>query len=161
MLLQFTISPPLHQQLSGFPSFTLPRSVNYRKHSITCSISQIHSYGTVDYERRPLVKWNAVYRRISLMENPEMGSASVLNQWENEGKRLTKWELCRVVKELRKFKRFKMALEVQVIVSDLCLLFWYMGIQSFCLKCFQLFGLFCAFFFFVNLFLCSTLLCLI
>ncbi|KAL6322926.1 hypothetical protein AAG906_021831 [Vitis piasezkii] len=112
MLLQFTISPPLHQQLSGFPSFTLPRSVNYRKHSITCSISQIHSYGTVDYERRPLVKWNAVYRRISLMENPEMGSASVLNQWENEGKRLTKWELCRVVKELRKFKRFKMALEV-------------------------------------------------
>lgn len=46
------------------------------------------------------------------MENPEMGSASVLNQWENEGKRLTKWELCRVVKELRKFKRFKMALEV-------------------------------------------------
>nr|CAN75355.1 hypothetical protein VITISV_002476 [Vitis vinifera] len=112
MLLQFTISPPLHQQLSGFPSFTLPRSVNYRKHSITCSISQIHSYGTVDYERRPLVKWNAVYRRISLMENPEMGSASVLNQWENEGKRLTKWELCRVVKELRKFKRFKMALEL-------------------------------------------------
>lgn len=46
------------------------------------------------------------------MENPEMGAATVLNQWENEGKRLTKWELCRVVKELRKFKRFKMALEV-------------------------------------------------
>jgi len=46
------------------------------------------------------------------MENPELGSGSVLNQWENEGKRLTKWELCRVVKELRKYKRYQQALEV-------------------------------------------------
>lgn len=41
-----------------------------------------------------------------------MGSGSVLNQWEKEGKRLSKWELCRVVKELRKFGRYKFALEV-------------------------------------------------
>ena len=46
------------------------------------------------------------------MENPELGSASVLNQWEDEGKNLTKWELSRVVKELRKYKRFERALEV-------------------------------------------------
>lgn len=46
------------------------------------------------------------------MENPELGSASVLNQWENEGKKFTKWELCRVVKELRKYRRYKLALEV-------------------------------------------------
>jgi len=46
------------------------------------------------------------------MENPELGSGSVLNQWENDGKRLTKWELCRVVKELRKYKRYQQALEV-------------------------------------------------
>ncbi|KAF2312639.1 hypothetical protein GH714_039350 [Hevea brasiliensis] len=31
---------------------------------------------------------------------------------EKDGKKLTKWELCRVVKELRKFKRHKQALEV-------------------------------------------------
>lgn len=46
------------------------------------------------------------------MENPELGVASVLNQCEKEGKKLTKWELCRIVRELRKFKRFKLALEV-------------------------------------------------
>lgn len=46
------------------------------------------------------------------MENPELGSATVLNQWEKEGRKLTKWELCRVVKELRKYKRYERALEV-------------------------------------------------
>ncbi|KAJ6337961.1 hypothetical protein OIU76_007604 [Salix suchowensis] len=96
-------------------NFTLQQTVNYKKFTvITCSISQIHNYGTVDYERRPMMKWNAIYRRISLMENPELGSGSVLNQWENEGKRLTKWELCRVVKELRKYKRYQQAFEVVV-----------------------------------------------
>ncbi|KAF8019561.1 hypothetical protein BT93_G0294 [Corymbia citriodora subsp. variegata] len=66
----------------------------------------------MDYERRPMVKWNAVFRRISHMESPELGAATVLNQCEDEGKKLTKWELCRVVKELRKYKRYKLALEV-------------------------------------------------
>ncbi|CAI9769377.1 unnamed protein product [Fraxinus pennsylvanica] len=47
-----------------------------------------------------------------MLENPQMGSASVLNQMENEGKKLSKWELCKVVKDLRKFRRFKHALEV-------------------------------------------------
>lgn len=96
------------------PNFTLRQSLNYRKHPIICSISKIYSYGTVDYERRPMIKWNAIYRRISLMENPELGSGSVLNQWEKEGKKLSKWELCRVVKELRKYKRYQQALEVYV-----------------------------------------------
>lgn len=80
---------------------------------ITCSsISQVYSYGTVDYERRPMLKWNAVYKRISMLEDSNLGAASVLNQIENEGKRLSKWELSRVVKELRKFRRFNYALEV-------------------------------------------------
>lgn len=128
MLLQ----PSLHQQnpsLSSsifysrqlpcrIPTLSLPTTANYRGLPITvsCSISQVHSYGTVDYERRPMVKWNAIYRRISLMENPELGSASVLNQWEKEGRKLSKWELCRVVKELRKFKKHKQALEVKQLI---------------------------------------------
>lgn len=84
------------------------------RRTVACSISQVHGYGAVDYERRPMVKWNALYRRISLMEKPELGSASVLNQCEDEGKKLSKWELCRVVKELRKFKRYRQALEVKL-----------------------------------------------
>lgn len=46
------------------------------------------------------------------MEKPELGSGTVLSQWEREGRQLSKWELCRVVKELRKYKRFDRALEV-------------------------------------------------
>ncbi|KAM6542634.1 hypothetical protein CsatB_007081 [Cannabis sativa] len=94
------------------PTCALRQSLNYHSFSVSCSISQVHNYGTVDYERRPLMKWNAIYKRISLMENPELGSGSVLNQWEKEGKVLSKWDLCRVVKELRKYKRFERALEV-------------------------------------------------
>ncbi|KAI3444818.1 hypothetical protein Pfo_001483 [Paulownia fortunei] len=92
-------------------------STSYKTHKnpvlITCSsISQVHSYGTVDYEKRPMLKWNAIYKKISMLENSNLGSASVLNEVENEGKTLSKWELCRVVKELRKFRRYKFALEV-------------------------------------------------
>jgi len=84
---------------------------------VTCSVSKVHNYGTVDYERRPIVRWNDVYRRISLNPDPDMGSAEVLNRWENEGKTLTKWELSRVVKELRKYKKFRRALEVKTLSS--------------------------------------------
>ena len=92
--------------------FILSKTQSYQKLSIICSLSQIHSYGTMDYERRPMIKWNAIYKKISLMENPELGSATVLNDWEKRGRKLIKWELCRVVKELRKYKRYKQALEV-------------------------------------------------
>ncbi|RZS20653.1 hypothetical protein BHM03_00053186, partial [Ensete ventricosum] len=79
---------------------------------ILCSISQVHSYGTVDYERRPVLKWSSLYRRISTMEDPSLGSGFVLDRWEAEERRLSKWYLCRVAKELRKFRRHKLALEV-------------------------------------------------
>ncbi|KAK4410901.1 Pentatricopeptide repeat-containing protein [Sesamum angolense] len=119
MLLQPTtlkISPNYHHQNSNAVSFSsglLQNSTFFLRQSIlsisrkalknpafvTCSsISHVHSYGTVDYERRPMLKWNAIYKKISMLENPNMGSASVLNEVENEGKRLSKWELCRVVK---------------------------------------------------------------
>jgi hypothetical protein len=85
-----------------------------------------------------MVKWNAIYKRISLMENPELGSGSVLNQWEKEGRKLSKWELCRVVKELRKFKRYKHALEVKRkqkwqigFLFNVCGLLCLMGISYF------------------------------
>ncbi|KAJ0054069.1 hypothetical protein Pint_00066 [Pistacia integerrima] len=95
------------------PTFALHQTVKHHKLPIIrCSISQIHNYGTVDFERRPMIKWNAIYKKISLMENPEMGCASVLNQWENGGRKVTKWELSRVIKELRKYRRYKQALEV-------------------------------------------------
>lgn len=47
-----------------------------------------------------------------MIGDPEIGVASVLNQCEKEGKRLTKWELSRIARELRKFRRHKLAIEV-------------------------------------------------
>lgn len=44
--------------------------------------------------------------------------AGALNQWESEGNRLTKWEVLRVIKQLRKFKHFKRALEVFEWMTD-------------------------------------------
>lgn len=107
----------LSSSLCYSPSLLLPFTFTQTQKlrlsvKVSCSLSKIHSYGTVDYERRPILKWNALYKRISLMPNPELGSASVLNQWENEGKTLTKWQLCRVVKELRKFRKHDRALQV-------------------------------------------------
>lgn len=55
-----------------------------------------------------MLKWNHIYKRISLMDNPQ----SVLDQIEKEGNRLTKWELSRVVRHLRKFRRYNLALQI-------------------------------------------------
>lgn len=55
------------------------------------------------------------------MENTEKSAAGLLNQTENEGRKLTKWELCRIVKELRKFRRFNRALEVRIMCLFKCL----------------------------------------
>ncbi|KAD3336905.1 hypothetical protein R6Q59_028087 [Mikania micrantha] len=100
---------------SGFRSSPLKRSQFNPLIIRNCSsVPQVYNYGTVDYEKKPrtTVTWKAIYKRISMVGNREKGSSNVLNQWENEGKSVNKWELCRLVKELRKYGRFKLALEV-------------------------------------------------
>lgn len=88
--------------------------------SLKCSISQVDNYNTVDYEKNPQRKWTSLYQKISMMENPNLGASTVLEAWEaNEGKKLTKWDLCRSVKELRKFRRFKLALDVKHLTHSL------------------------------------------
>ncbi|KAJ4847629.1 hypothetical protein Tsubulata_002737 [Turnera subulata] len=121
------LQPTLHHQQVSFtssltsyfhslqwknPHVTPAQTVNHQKLTVTCCISKIHNYGTVDYERRPPIRWNQIYRRISLMDNPELGAGSILDELEKERKQLAKRDLCRVVKELRKFKRHRQALEV-------------------------------------------------
>ncbi|KAH9627481.1 hypothetical protein KSS87_006172, partial [Heliosperma pusillum] len=63
-------------------------------------------------EKKTLLNWNNIFKNISLVEDPQKGVSSILNQCENQGKMFSKWELCRIVKELRKFGKFKLALEV-------------------------------------------------
>ncbi|KAJ0816797.1 putative tetratricopeptide-like helical domain superfamily [Helianthus annuus] len=99
----FRISPFKKPQFNPFiikNSYSSPQS----------PVSRGNSY---DEKRRGTsVTWKAIYKRINLMGNPEKGAIEVLNQWENEGKKVSKWELSRVVKELRKYGRHKLALEI-------------------------------------------------
>ncbi|XP_047321725.1 pentatricopeptide repeat-containing protein At1g02150-like [Impatiens glandulifera] len=125
MLLQSTLSQsPLqnhrHVSLSSstssstFRSFVYLQGVtNLKFPLISCKISEDGSQGAVvDYEKRSQMNWNRVYKRLSLSEDPNTGAATVLNQCEKEGKNLTKWALSRIVKELRRFRKYKLALEV-------------------------------------------------
>ncbi|XP_068635015.1 pentatricopeptide repeat-containing protein At1g02150 [Aristolochia californica] len=98
---------------SGFcrPVVVLPSKKN-KTNSIMCSISQVHSYGTVDYERRPPQPWRSLYRKITMEGSPSLGCSLILNLWEEEQGKIYKWTLCRIVRELRKFHCYKQALEV-------------------------------------------------
>ncbi|XP_031503324.1 pentatricopeptide repeat-containing protein At1g02150 [Nymphaea colorata] len=80
--------------------------------SLNSSFTQVHNYGTIDYESREAWNWRSLYRRIATMRDPNFGSSSVLNWWRKEGRKVSSWELRRIIKELRKFRRFKLALEV-------------------------------------------------
>ncbi|KAL8129804.1 hypothetical protein V2J09_018959, partial [Rumex salicifolius] len=89
--------------------------------SVSCSASRYPIQGrgrgrgpgnTVDYEGKPLSNWNEIYKRISFVKGTEIGVAGAFEQFEREGKTFVKWELCRVVRELRKFRNYKLALEV-------------------------------------------------
>ncbi|CAN0879531.1 Pentatricopeptide repeat-containing protein At1g02150 [Linum grandiflorum] len=93
------------------PNYT-PRSrdLEYRILTITRSISHDHTYGAVNYENRPPSNWFEVYKRIWSME--DLGVGTVLDQCEIGGKQLAKWELTKIIKQLRKFQRFKQAIEV-------------------------------------------------
>ncbi|GAB4861993.1 hypothetical protein Ancab_037247 [Ancistrocladus abbreviatus] len=121
MVLQSIAAPPYSLPSSISYSLSLPsgsrsvisiRTISAPIYRITCSVSRVDSQETLYYERRTTLKWKNIYKRISFMENPEMGAATVLDECENEGKKPTKWELRRVVRELRKFKKYKPALEV-------------------------------------------------
>ncbi|KAF9625439.1 hypothetical protein IFM89_022836 [Coptis chinensis] len=114
-----------HRPISSTSSYSKPipwfnptsiQNPHNKNHSISCWIPKVYNNKkkttAKKYESKPLHKWTGVYKRISLLENPDVGSAFVLDQFDKEGKSLSRWELCRVVKELRKFRRFKLALEV-------------------------------------------------
>ena len=100
-------SPSFPSEYHFFTPLSKFRTLN---HSVKCSsVSQVYkSYGAPTANNQ---MWTRIYGRLAF-NNPQLEVASVLNQIEKEGKQFTKWELCVVVKELRKFKRFKLTLEV-------------------------------------------------
>ncbi|GER49396.1 pentatricopeptide repeat-containing family protein [Striga asiatica] len=106
-------------------TFFLKKSIlytGYKTHEenavfVTCSSTpRVNSRGTVDYERRPLLNGGDIYKKLFMLKNSDSGAAAVLSRIENEGNKITKWELSKAVKELRKLKRFKLALELLIEV---------------------------------------------
>uniref|UniRef100_A0A7C9AIN7 Pentacotripeptide-repeat region of PRORP domain-containing protein n=1 Tax=Opuntia streptacantha TaxID=393608 RepID=A0A7C9AIN7_OPUST len=125
-LLQSTSLPSTLSYSLSFPSGSalvvapLPLRRGRVHHSIgrssSISHSQVYSYRRVDYERRPIRKLFQISKRISSPESP--GVASVLDQIEKEGRKFNKWELARVVKDLRKLRRYSLALQVYEWMND-------------------------------------------
>ncbi|KAJ4759165.1 Pentatricopeptide repeat-containing protein [Rhynchospora pubera] len=79
---------------------------------VSAKISQVHNYGTVDFENKTNLHWSDLYRRILTTMIEDKCVASVLETWDSEERRLSRWTLGRVAKELRKFGHLKEALEV-------------------------------------------------
>ncbi|KAL6579330.1 hypothetical protein OROMI_009546 [Orobanche minor] len=113
-----SISSGLVQNSSFFlelPNLSIAFIIHNNPAVIKCSSAPQHySYETVVFERRSVQKWYAIYKEICMFDNSNLdrADASVLNQIENEGKRISKWELSKVVKELWKFRRYNLALQV-------------------------------------------------
>ncbi|KAG8082868.1 hypothetical protein GUJ93_ZPchr0014g47210 [Zizania palustris] len=74
-------------------------------------VAKVYSYGTVDYERRAALRWSSLYRRIAVGHGGRPVGRTLV-AWDEGERRLDKWELCRIAKELRKFRRFNLALQV-------------------------------------------------
>ena len=80
-------------------------------------VAKVHSYGTVDYERRAPLRWGTLYRCIAVGHGGRPVSRT-LGSWDEGERRLDKWELCRIAKELRKFRRFNLALQVAFLLRS-------------------------------------------
>uniref|UniRef100_A0ACD5UU70 Uncharacterized protein n=1 Tax=Avena sativa TaxID=4498 RepID=A0ACD5UU70_AVESA len=74
-------------------------------------VANVHNYGTVDFERRRALRWSSLYRRVAV-GNGGRPVGRTLADWDEGERRLDKWELCRIARELRKFRRFHLALQV-------------------------------------------------
>lgn len=84
-------------------------------------VAKVHSYGTVDYERRSPLRWGTLYRRIAVGHGGRPVGRT-LGAWDEGERRLDKWELCRIAKELRKFRRFNLALQVVILLRSACMI---------------------------------------
>ncbi|KAH7841326.1 hypothetical protein Vadar_028445 [Vaccinium darrowii] len=68
----------------------------------------------------PAKSGDSLYRRISPLGSPTVSIVLVLDQWVVEGRSIKKEQLQNIIKELRRYSRFKHALEVSL---SLCFVF--------------------------------------
>ncbi|KAJ1702926.1 hypothetical protein LUZ63_002705 [Rhynchospora breviuscula] len=108
-------SKPRAPRLYPFLHHSISRPKEVKRESlaiVSAKISQLYNYGTVDFENKKNLHWNDLYRRILTAKREDTSVSSVLETWDSEERRLSRWILGRVAKELRKFGYFKEALEI-------------------------------------------------
>ncbi|CAH9127210.1 unnamed protein product [Cuscuta epithymum] len=110
-LRRLSCSVDISHLLSSPPGFSTSILL-YSPKSPAVSCSSKSNASTVDYEKRPKLGWYKIYKRICIAGCSEATSAdAVLEQYENEGAKISVPDLLLVIKELRKFKRYKLALQ--------------------------------------------------
>uniref|UniRef100_A0A0D6RA33 Pentacotripeptide-repeat region of PRORP domain-containing protein n=1 Tax=Araucaria cunninghamii TaxID=56994 RepID=A0A0D6RA33_ARACU len=61
---------------------------------------------------------DSLYKRLSRLGDPNLSAVAVLQQWIDEGRKVKKWDLQGYVRQLRKYRRYKHALEVSEWIAS-------------------------------------------
>lgn len=100
----------------------LPTFISDRRGASTATASAATSAEEeVAYERKKLT----LYRHLSRPGNWNESAVKVIKDWSREGKKLTKTNLEKAVEKLRKYGRYKHALEVSLIYLLKIIIFYY------------------------------------
>lgn len=89
--------------------------------SAICCSSKPHSQssGAVDSGETTALEWYTIYKKITKVGLPEKGdAATVLDKYERSGTKIAKFDISRIIKELRKVGRPKHALQVHEWMKD-------------------------------------------
>lgn len=98
---------PIKHQLNLSKTLN-PNSIKYStcNHFHKLSSSTSTSYGVVENDS------DTLYRRLSPVGDWSVSIVPILNHWIKEGRSVNKVQLQRIIRELRRYKRYKHSLEV-------------------------------------------------
>ncbi|CAH9097923.1 unnamed protein product [Cuscuta epithymum] len=113
-----SFSVHISRLLSSPPGFSTSILL-YSPKGPAVSCSSKSNASTVDYGKKPKLDWYKMYKRICIaaLSGPTSVDA-VLEQFENGGADLSISNLVLIIKELRTFKRYKLALQVYEWMKD-------------------------------------------
>ncbi|XP_054812998.1 pentatricopeptide repeat-containing protein At2g20710, mitochondrial [Prosopis cineraria] len=78
--------------------------------------------GSLSFSTRPVIRYSphidSLHLRISRSGDPKISMARLLDQWVEEGRRVKQSELHKIIKQLRKYRRFTHALQVSEWMSN-------------------------------------------
>ncbi|KAI7992051.1 Pentatricopeptide repeat-containing protein [Camellia lanceoleosa] len=98
--------------------FRSNRALNLNRCCCGFGLGKALVYSTTSTASAPAKPRDSLYRRISPLGQPTASIVPVLDRWIEEGRNVSKEQLQHLVKELRRYSRFRHALEVSQWMSD-------------------------------------------